>query len=166
MRSQEFILAELKRLFDPESVNAFGPIFGPVSETKIEAAERQLATKFPSSYRLFLQNYGAAQFSSIDVLGISEPKEGSYDTFFDVVVQTLTWRNMMPAEDALPGDSIYVATDSGEVFFCLDMSQSSDEMAPVIARGGGIRPQKVAADFLDLLRKIATEAEPFPDLQR
>ena len=44
---------------------------GPVAESIIQSAEAYLGTRFPESYRTFLERYGAGTFCGQDFLGLS-----------------------------------------------------------------------------------------------
>ena len=137
------------------------PYLGPVSEEEVSEAERELGIVFPLSYRIFLLNFGAARLGLLEIFGIVSPmQEKHIYEFTEVISSTLDWRESTIDVEALPRDSIFVATDAGEINICIDGGDR-----PIVARSVSLPPSIIEADFLDVLERFTQEPCPYGEFR-
>ncbi len=132
--------------------------FGPVSEERIEAAERELGVKFPRSYRSFLRNFGAAKMLGYDFDGLPDTRNSdeAMPLYLHLVDNTidyrLAWRDW-------PEHFVSVTDDGGECTYWIDTSiVSEDDESPIIACFAG-RRIPVAVDFIEFVRLLTQESK-------
>lgn len=100
----------------PEAQNFAGPV--PFEEVWV--AENQLGVTFPSSYREFLQRYGAGAFGGQPIYGLGVSAEG---------LPHIVWATeaLRASDDFFPGDLV-VIQDTGEGdILCLATSRMNDD---------------------------------------
>jgi hypothetical protein len=131
--------------------------FGPVSEARIAAAEQTLGVRFPSSYRAFLGEFGAAWLlPPVEIAGLpSEPADGHSPLFSDVV--GLNIRSRGASRGQRPRANIQIADDGTDYIFYLDTS-TIDESGEccVCVLGPGRNDVTVAKSFIEFAEKVAS----------
>lgn len=95
---------------------------GARSETLVQAAEKALGLKFPSSYRRFVLELGAGSFGSFEVYGVTDAN------FESSSVPNGIWCTLDDRKfGSLPLDLVVVSHDGTGSYYCLDCKKSSEE---------------------------------------
>ena len=167
MDKVEQIIAELRRIIESYG----GETFGPVAEERLRAAEQELGLPFPLSYRLFLGEFGAVNYIlDLDLNGLPDTRDTDKEQpwFSNVIDQTQSWRvqrdypEPLKVEPLMPYLIDIGSHGGGESWFFLDTTKvDEDGEAPVLIQSHEIPLQVFAPSFVDFLRKLSDEAEPF-----
>lgn len=141
-------------LLEQNNVNC--DYIGECSDLLIEKAEIALGLKFPNTYRHFIRKYGAGDFATWEILGIT------HENFYkspnpdnpDAIQFTLSQRK----ENNLPENFITIIEIDYEILYCLDFNMLNDESEPAVVSfniGEDLGEQdKIADDFGDFLLDI------------
>ena len=112
-----------------EENESIGDFVGGISDNIIRDAEELLGLKFPTSYKMFLNNYGAGNFGSEEIYGIIN---GEFENsgIPDAVWFTIKQRRELKISNSL----IVIYFTGGEEYFCLDTSKINNDMeCPVVS---------------------------------
>lgn len=132
---------------------------GPVTEEVIQEAEQRLGVQSPESYRLFLTEMGAVDFS-FEVFGLG-PEDQSTVSYWDVVVMTESER--YEVEPALQHHLVPINPNGSGDHWCLDTSQIRDGDCPVVfwshENGPDQKPHRTNDTFLGWLASRVDDEE-------
>jgi hypothetical protein len=131
--------------------------FGSVDASYVMSVEQTLNVRFPRSYRVFLELFGAALIpSSLELYGLPDSRAADdsppyWTNILDVVPQ---YRNRLATSDdrrAFP-----VSHGGCDTVFLLDPAEKTieDEYA-VIAIGPGVEHRMISHTFVDFVRLVA-----------
>ena len=135
-------LAAIEEMDENPSLCKFS---GPMPAASVAAAEKALGVTFPASYRDFLLRFGAGNFGSFDVFGLTDPE------FAAPHVPNAVWYTLQERKSGLPPALVALATDFMGTLVCLDTGSLSGDEAPVVSwKEGKITP--LAATFSLFLR--------------
>ncbi len=156
--------AAMRQLAQQHSGRATSFNYGPVEEEAIIGVERAFNLLLPRSYRDYLATFAGGMLFGYDVCGIPTAKS-QIPTFADdpadikpgnliqdVVVVNQDYIRIMPA------GLVYITGDGGDDSFFLDTNRMMAEECPVLMFGPGANGMRVANNFLDFVRQIATGA--------
>jgi hypothetical protein len=101
---------------------------GPRPHSLVEAAEKALSAVFPPTYRRFVLEYGAGNFGTVEILGVTK------DNFQSGSVPNGIWYTLLLRKEfGLPVNLVVVQELDDEGLACIDLStRSSDGEAPVV----------------------------------
>lgn len=124
---------------------------GRRDEELVQAAERALGVRFPSTYRRFLRDFGAGSFGGQEIYGVID------EDFEDSGIPDAVWATRsLRAEGAISDDLVAIyATGDGEQL-CV-RSGAAKEPVVAIRPGSDDEPEVVAADFGAWLREIVED---------
>lgn len=127
---------------------------GHREESLIKAAEKKLGLKFPTTYRLFLAEYGAGNFGSSEIYGVIA------DNFEESSVPDAVWRTLVERREGdLPPNLIAIYDDGMGNLFCIDYNVQSKDESPIVAFYLGFPPAQqpreiIATDFGEFLLNL------------
>jgi len=128
---------------------------GERSEILVEKAETTLGIRFSKTYRHFVKNYGAGNFGSQEVYGVTH---GDFD---NASVPNAIWYTLTERKETDLPDNYLVIYDTGMGdVFCLDFNKLNEENEPaVVAIYLGVAWSEqsfeiIADDFGDFLLEI------------
>ncbi len=111
-----------------------GQVSGPVAEAAIRHAESELGVVFPTEYREFLSQYGAALVDGAEIYGLPDPARNNPPLWHDVISMTQRLRawGQLGSENAafLP-----ISSDGMGVYFFLDTGASPQTKVWAIGPG-------------------------------
>jgi antitoxin YobK len=122
-----------------------GELMGPVSEKRIQAAEKKLGYKFSPMFRDFVSRFGQGYFGGTLVMGVS-PKKGKDDSDWGVN-KTLAER-----EEGMSHSLFCIDDEAGEYIYCLQFdNRKPAKEAPVVAYYpvGDADKEKFKPDYKD-----------------
>jgi hypothetical protein len=120
---------------------------GPAGVDAVSALEEDLGVRLPASYRLFLENWGAAVGSGWSIAGIPGATVAAF--FEDARAATLAART---CSKGLPRTFVYVADDGSDCsYFLATEGVSEDGECPVVVLGPGLDGEVCARDFVDFV---------------
>jgi hypothetical protein len=137
------IAAEFEVLLSPWSDRS-EHFSGPVAEEEIVLAEQELAVVFPRSYRVFLRQFGSGVYCYYRILGIRNDRFLGDVVTMNRLTIPLGPRRFVRITDTIGGYAFYLDT--------LRMDETGEY--PVVVFGPGASGRKVAASFLEFLRKL------------
>jgi hypothetical protein len=129
---------------------------GPASETKIRAVEEALQVTLPTSYRVFLSEYGAGWIDApYTISGIRpDPELGETPLHSDVLFDNLGIRRQ--DRTGFFQKLVLISTDGGDCYIYLDTSKTGvDGECPVIVIAPGVDGLEVSQSFIDFAEKTA-----------
>lgn len=130
---------------------------GPVTEEQIVRAEVALGVKFPPSYRIFLERYGASLGKAPYELAVLPQELKPDETPLYTSVVYLTSAARRASRGSFPARYVMVSDDGLGETYCIDTSVSNaDGESPVVAVGPR-RITVVATSFRQFALKALTE---------
>jgi hypothetical protein len=158
------VIAEYERIFGTGGED----IFGPRSEEAIVAAERELGLTFPRTLRIFFRRLGAAfGVGGVTLYGLPDTRDTDEEMpqFLNVIDQTDTIRQSYYGAPPRPHEWINLGSDGGGLFFYIDTSRkNADGDSPVLIEGPGVPLQPIGENFLEFVRRLCDDPDPFADL--
>ncbi|MFQ5614325.1 MAG: SMI1/KNR4 family protein [Anaerolineae bacterium] len=127
---------------------------GPRQESLIQAAERKLGLRFPSTYRRFLLEFGAGNVGSDEILGVI------HEDFDESGVPDAVWYTIRQRQQVnLPHNLVVIYEVGDGELFCLDLAMMKNNEAPIVAYQPGYPPEEqlkeiIAKDFGDFLLEL------------
>jgi hypothetical protein len=137
--------------------------YGPNSESRVAAVEKELGVPLPRSYRIFLSRFGAAFCHGHDIAGLPDTRGSDVESPFWVHVADVSKSRWIDRHGhGVDRHLVYLSDDGGDITYYLDTSAMDDEgECPVIALGPGYHGIVVGSTFLEFLAKLATaDSEP------
>lgn len=129
---------------------------GPRSEELVNEAEVALSLKFPPIYRRFLLEFGAGNFGSCEIYGITTNK------FQNASVPNGIWYTLSERKESqLPNNYVVIYNTGDGELFCLDIPGDEKE-AHIVTFEPGLDPDEqarevVAEDFGSFLLQMINE---------
>ena len=128
---------------------------GGVANSVIKAAEAKLNVRFPQSYKVFLNGYGAALFNGFEIFGFFEEIRNDKSPPLWTNVVSATQMTRRASSGLIPDRYVAISNDGCDCSYYLDTQRiENDEECPVIALGPGIEGEVVAESFVDFLRRL------------
>ena len=131
---------------------------GPAAETEIAAAEKELGVRFPRSYRVFLNHFGAGWLpSSFEVAGLgpgrcTDPEPPLWEHVIDVT--TMARR---VSRGSIPHEYVRFSSDGGDYAFYLDTGNiDANGESPVVVLGSGRDGVVIAQSFVEFVEGAAS----------
>jgi antitoxin YobK len=116
----------------------------PVTDIELDAVERELGMRLPSSYRQFLKRCGAGRVGNVDVFGL--PRNRLWGDL--VLMNELAGRQQ-------PAGYLKFAVDwTGRAYYFDTSKPSADAEWPVLVLDAPDAPRLVASSFLDFVGKL------------
>lgn len=127
--------------------------YGATSKEEVDRLESLLGVGLPVSFKKFLQSHGGGGIVSAEISGI-ESNDASLRNGGTVLGDTLDCRNRY----GIPDDMIVIYYHDDEVCWCLDLSQSKGDEAPVVSYNVFDRAvdRRIAETFHDFMRQHLT----------
>lgn len=125
---------------------------GGVDEEMIQEAEAKLGVRFPTSYRMFLSQFGAALCIGFEIAGLFDASgdDDEPPLWSSVVASTLQKRRA--SGGLIPNEYVAISDDGGDYTFYLDTSRiDAQGECPVVVLGPGADAVVVADGFFDFL---------------
>jgi antitoxin YobK len=124
--------------------------YGAASEEQVSRLEAMLGVGLPAAFKRFLQSYGGGGIVSAEVSGI-ESNDASLRNGGTVLGDTLICREKY----GMSSDLIVIYHHDDEVCWCLDVSQSKNDEAPVVSYDvfNRVIDRKIADSFHDFMRQ-------------
>ena len=127
---------------------------GSVEMQKIINAQQMLKVKFPRSYILFLEKYGAGDIFGIEIFGIIKDSEIDASSIPNGIWLT----SFLRKEIGLPKEYVVVGeTGSGEYYVIDTVSQDEFNESPILIVYLNKKVEKVADSFGEFLYQILDE---------
>ncbi len=145
------ILERLESLFSDRETA------GSATKTQIQEVEEALQVTLPTSYRVFLSEYGAGWLDApYTIAGIRpDPEPGEPPLHSDVLSDNLAIRRQ--DRTGFFQKLVLISTDGGECYIYLDTSKTNaDGECPVIVIAPGIDAFVIAPSFIDFVEKAAS----------
>ena len=128
---------------------------GPVALDKIASAEEILGVKFPKSYSMFLEKYGAGDIAGIELFGIIKDPTTDGQMVPNGIWLTLNLRE----ESALPKEFIVVSETGYGPYYVIDTSFKDDNLeSPVYTWDTGNQKEKTSDSFGEFLSSLLEES--------
>jgi len=124
---------------------------GGASVESIIIAEQHLGIVFPTSYRKFLLEYGAAIGAGYEIAGVFTSSDDEPPTWRDVIAATNQTRRV--AGSNLAQTLLPISGDGASLTYYLDTKDK--EQSPVIAFGPGVDGETVAESFEEFVVKLS-----------
>lgn len=134
-----------------------GSFPGPVAESKIAAAEKELGVWFPFSYRVFLKHFGAAWLRApFEVAGLGPGRSTDAEPPLWSHVIDVTNQIRRVSRGLIPVEYVAISSDGGDYRFYLDTNHwDSRNECPVVVLGPGLDGVVIAGSFLEFLEQAA-----------
>ena len=128
---------------------------GPVAPDKIVSAEEILGVKFPKSYSMFLEKYGAGDIAGIELFGII--KDPTTD---DQMIPNGIWLTLnLREESVLPKEFVVVSETGYGPYYVIDTSFKDDNFeSPVYTWDTGNQKEKTFDSFGEFLFSLLEES--------
>lgn len=130
-------------------------VAGPASEEMIQSAERQLSLQFPSEYRTFLKEYGAAMGRGFEIAGVFVEDDSGPPLWRDIVKSTERFRKAV--NGTLPETLLPISDDGCGVAYYINASNRDGSSDEVVAYGPGIDGKTVARSLEEFVLKVARD---------
>ncbi|MFY7751235.1 MAG: SMI1/KNR4 family protein [Exiguobacterium acetylicum] len=130
-------------------------VAGPASDEMIDDAESKLSLQFPSEYRAFLKEYGAAMRTGFEIAGIFADDDDGAPMWRQIVQATQRLRKSV--NGMLPESLIPISDDGCGVAYYIDASKCNEDGCDVIAYGSGIDGKTVAGSLEEFVLKVARD---------
>ncbi|MEZ4920862.1 MAG: SMI1/KNR4 family protein [Saprospiraceae bacterium] len=128
---------------------------GPVAPDKITSAEEILGVKFPKSYSMFLEKYGAGDIAGIELFGIIKDPTTDGQMVPNGIWLTLNLRE----KSALPKEFIVVSETGYGPYYVIDTSFKDDDLeSPVYTWDTGNQKEKTSDSFGEFLSSLLEES--------
>jgi len=149
---ESLLLDRLKR------ATADGEHPGPVAQADIAAAEEELGVRFPTSYRVFLEHFGALWLpSSFEIAGLgpgrcTDPTPPPWAHVVDVTAQM-----RRASRGLIPNEYVRFSSDGGDYAFYLDTGNvDANQESPVVVLAPGRDAVIVARSFVEFVERAAS----------
>lgn len=128
---------------------------GPIALEKISSAEEILGVKFPKSYCLFLQKYGAGDIAGIELYGII--KDPAIDGY--MVPNGIWLTQQLRKEVTLPKDLVVVSATGYGSYYVIDTSiKDTNFESPVYLWDVGNQREKTSDSFGNFLLTLLKDS--------
>ncbi len=126
---------------------------GPVAGPDIAAAEQSLGVRFPMSYRIFLEHFGAAWLpASCELAGLCPGSCTDPEPPLWCHVVEITSRVRQASRGGIPIEYLWIGDDGGDYTFYLDTGNTDARgESPVIVLGPGRDGVILAPSFLEFV---------------
>ena len=130
-------------------------VAGPVSGQAVLQAEDALGVIFPTSYRLFLLNFGSGTIGLYEIFGLSEVDSPDGPPLWRSVVQETT-RSRKAGRGSIPNEYVAFTSDGQGCKFYLDTARTdATGECHVIAWGPGVEGVVVASSFFEFIDRAS-----------
>ena len=128
---------------------------GSVAKDKVASAEDILRVKFPKSYSMFLEKYGAGDIAGVELFGIIKDPTTDGQMVPNGIWLTLNLRK----ESALPQEFVVVSETGYGPYYVIDTSFKDDSLeSPVYTWDVGNQKEKVYDSFGEFLLSLLEES--------
>jgi hypothetical protein len=128
---------------------------GPIAIENVASAERILNVKFPKSYSMFLEKYGAGDIGGIELYGIVKDPATDGQMVPNGIWLTLKLRD----QAALPKEFIVVSDTGYGPYYVIDTSSKDQNFeSPVYVWNTANRKEKTSDSFGSFLLSILKES--------
>ena len=128
---------------------------GPISAGKVSSAEEILGLKFPKSYSMFLEKYGAGDIAGIELFGIIKDPATDSQMIPNGIWLTLNLRE----ESNLPQELVVVSETGYGPYYVIDTSLKDNNLeSPVYIWDIGDQRERVSDTFGEFLSSLLAES--------